>query len=64
MTGTVHTRVVRRACEVVGSSRLAERVDVSHAMVQSWLGGKAAPPARVFLRILNLLRAVDPGYRP
>lgn len=64
MTDTIHSRVVRRACEILGSQQLAERTDASHAMVLSWVAGTAAPPPRAFLKILSLLRAADPTYRP
>jgi hypothetical protein len=39
-------------------------VDVSRAVVQAWLAGGAAPPPRIFLKILRFLRAADPKYRP
>jgi hypothetical protein len=64
LTDSIHRRVVRRACEILGSQHLAERIDASHAMVLSWVAGTAAPPPRAFLKILSLLRAADPAYRP
>ena len=63
MSHTVHTEVVRRACELVGPHQLADRVNTSHAVVQRWLAGNAPPP-RVFLKILRVIRTVDPTYRP
>jgi DNA-binding transcriptional regulator YiaG len=64
MPDTVHSRVVRAACELIGVDQLADSVDVSRAVVQAWLAGGAAPPPRIFLKILRLLRAADPKYRP
>jgi hypothetical protein len=56
--------VVRHACEVVGAGQLAQRLDVSRAVVEGWLAGKGMPPPRAFLKILSLLRAADPTYHP
>lgn len=64
MAQTIHSRAVRQACDLVGIDQLAERVDVSRAMVESWLAGATTPAPRAFLRILSLLRAANPTYRP
>ena len=63
MADTIHIEVVRKACEIVGAQQLADRVKTSHAVVQSWLAG-SAPPPRVFLKVLRVIRTVDPTYRP
>jgi len=64
MADTLHSRVVRQACALVGVDHLADRLDVSRATVESWLAGTATPAPRAFLRTLSLLRAADPNYRP
>ena len=64
MADTLHSRVIRQACQLVGVEHLADRLDVSRAMVESWLAGTATPAPRAFLRTLSLLRAADPAYRP
>jgi len=63
MADTLHSRVVRRACELVGTEELAERVRVSRATVHAWLAGTAALPPRAFRTMLYLLRKADPAYR-
>ncbi len=63
MADSLHSRVVRRACELVGTEQLAERVQVSRATVQAWLAGTAALPPRAFRTMLYLLRKADPRYR-
>jgi transcriptional regulator with XRE-family HTH domain len=60
---TLHKRVVRLGCELVGTDHLADRLDVSRAVVERWLAGTATPTPRAFLRILGLLRAANPAYR-
>jgi hypothetical protein len=64
MKNTIHSRVARQACELVGTSRLADSVRVSRASVESWLTGAAAPPPRAFRKMLYLLRKANPAYRP
>jgi hypothetical protein len=63
MADTLHSRVVRRACELVGAEQLADRVQVSRATVHAWLAGTAALPPRAFRTMLYMLRKADPGYR-
>lgn len=63
MADTIHIEVVRKACEIVGAQQLADRVKTSHAVVQSWLAGTAPPPG-VFLKVLRIIRSVEPTYRP
>ncbi len=64
MTESIHIQVVRRASELFGSEGLADRVDVSFMMVTQWLAGSALPGPRDFLKIMSLIRSVDPTYRP
>jgi DNA-binding transcriptional regulator YiaG len=63
MTDTLHSRLVRRACALVGTQRLADRLETSRGTVESWLAGAAAPPPRAFLKIMRLIRAADPAFR-
>lgn len=64
MSQTLSIRVVRQACGLLGPEELAERVSASRALVQAWLLGQAEPPPGAFLKMLRLLRAADPSYRP
>jgi hypothetical protein len=53
---TVHTRVLHRACQVMGGiDRLADYLRVSHAMLLRWLEGDDVPPASVFLKAVDLI---------
>ena len=61
---SLHRRVVRHGCDLLGIDQLADRLDVSRAEVDSWLAGTAIPAPRAFLRIIRLLRVMDPTYRP
>jgi hypothetical protein len=63
LTATLHTRVVRRACELLGGPEpLAERLGLSTVMVRAWLAGKLSPPPRVFFRIVDILHEANPGH--
>jgi DNA-binding transcriptional regulator YiaG len=64
LANPIHSRVVRQACELVGTSQLADRVRVSRASVETWLTGAAAPPPRAFRTMLYILRKANPAYRP
>lgn len=64
MKEDIHTQVVRHASELFGGQGLADRIDVSFMMVTQWLAGSALPGPREFLKILSLIRSVDPTYRP
>ena len=67
-TGTfadaIHCRVVRRACDLVGPAKLAERVGVSHLIIEEWLAGISTPPPRPFFKMVDILKEADPTYRP
>ena len=64
MAQTLHSQVVRRACDVLGMKELANRLHVSLATLQTWTAGGGAPPPRGFLRRVDMLRKADPTYRP
>jgi transcriptional regulator with XRE-family HTH domain len=53
---TVYTRVLHRACQIVGGvDQLAARLGVSRTMLYRWLDGEDVPPSRVFLRAVDLI---------
>jgi len=64
MAETLHSRVVRRACELVGGHEaLAERLGVSPGMVRVWLAGNVVPVPRLFFRMVDIVQDADPTYR-
>jgi hypothetical protein len=65
LADTLHTRVVRRACDLLGGPEaLAERLSVALVIVRAWTTGKLAPPPRVFFRIVDILHEASPEVRP
>lgn len=56
------SQAVRRACELIGVHQLAERMEVSRALIESWLSGRGEPPPGAFIRLMRLIRAVDPDF--
>jgi hypothetical protein len=53
---TVHTRVLHRACQIMGGvDALARHLKVSRELLHAWLEGEDAPPASVFLRAVDLI---------
>jgi DNA-binding transcriptional regulator YdaS (Cro superfamily) len=53
-------RLFSRACDIVGSrERLAERLGVEAHALEFWLAGRATPPERVFLAVVDLVLADD-----
>jgi hypothetical protein len=53
---TVHTRVLHRACQIVGGvEQLAARLRVSRTLLHRWLEGEETPPASVFLEAVDLI---------
>ena len=53
---TVHTRVLHRACQIVGGvDQLAAHLGVSRTMLYRWLDGEDVPPPRVFLKAVDLI---------
>lgn len=59
---TVHTRVLHRACQVLGGvGQLARHLKVSRSMLHAWLEGEEVPPTEVFLKAVDL---VVPAWGP
>ena len=59
---TVHTRVLHRACQVLGGvEQLARHLKVPRATVHAWLEGEDMPPSSVFLQAVDL---VVPAWGP
>ena len=53
---TVYTRVLHRACQVLGGvEQLARYLKVSRTMLHVWLEGEDVPPSSVFLRAVDLV---------
>jgi hypothetical protein len=59
---TVYTRVLHRACQIVGGvERLAARLRVPSATMYRWLDGDAEPPTPMFLKAVDI---VLPSWGP
>jgi hypothetical protein len=53
---TVHTRVLHRACQVLGGiDALAKHLGVSRMTAHRWLDGEEEPPASIFLKAVDLI---------
>lgn len=53
---TVYTRVLHRACQIVGGiEKLAARLRVPAVMLFRWLDGEAEPPTPVFLQAVDIV---------
>jgi len=53
---TVYTRVLHRACQIIGGVEpLAARLRVPAATLYRWLDGEAEPPAPVFLKAVDIV---------
>ena len=53
---SVKARVLHAAClKLGGEAKLADYLDVSISLVDSWLKGRGIPPDDVFLKCLDLL---------
>jgi len=53
---TVYTRVLHRACQIVGGvEQLSAHLRVSTALVYRWLEGDDVPPSHVFLIAVDLV---------
>ena len=64
MGQTLHSRVVRRACDLLGGPKaLADRLRQSTGMVRMWLDAELPPPPNIFFRIVDILQEADPDYR-
>ena len=59
---TVYTRVLHRACQILGGvDQLARYLKVSRAMLHTWLEGEDVPPSSIFLKAVDL---VLPSWGP
>jgi hypothetical protein len=58
---TVHTRVLHRACQILGGvEELAARLRVPVATLSRWLDGEDEPPTPVFLQAVDIVsRSAD-----
>lgn len=53
---TVYTRVLHRACQIVGGvDHLAKHLRVSPPLLYSWLEGDDVPPSNIFLHAVDLV---------
>jgi hypothetical protein len=53
---TVHTRVLHRACQKLGSvEQLAQFLRVPATTVYRWLEGESVPPASIFLKAVDIV---------
>lgn len=53
---TVYTRVLHRACQILGgAAQLARHLKVSRPLLHSWLEGEEVPPSGVFLKAVDLI---------
>lgn len=60
MDGELKSRLLQRACDIAGSrERLAVRLDVEVHALEFWLSGRATPPERVFLRVVDMVLEDD-----
>ena len=60
MDGELKARLLRRACEIAGGrERLATRLDVEVHALEFWMSGRATPPERVFLSVVDIVLEDD-----
>ena len=60
MQRELKVRLLARACDILGGrERLAERLDVEAHSLEFWLAGRATPPDRVFLAVVDLVLEDD-----
>ena len=53
---TVHTRVLHRACQILGGvDQLARHLKASRVLVHAWLEGEEVPPSSAFLKAVDLI---------
>lgn len=56
MNGDLKRRLLERACEIAGGSeRLSRQLGVEQHTLEFWLSGRATPPERVFLSVVDLI---------
>ena len=60
MHNELKARLVQRACEIAGGrERLASRLGVELHSLEFWLSGRATPPERVFLSVVDMVLEDD-----
>ena len=60
MDRELKARLMRRACDIVGGrERLAARLDVELHSLEFWLAGRATPPDRIFMAVVDLVLEDD-----
>ena len=60
MDGELKARLLRRACEIAGGrERLATRLGVEVHALEFWMSGRATPPERVFLSVVDIVLEDD-----
>ena len=53
---SIKARVLHEACvKLGGEAHLAEYLEVTTSLVDSWLKGRSVPPDEIFLKCLDLL---------
>ena len=53
---TVHTRVLHRACQIMGGVRhLARHLKTTPEQLHAWLEGEEVPPPHAFLKAVDLI---------
>lgn len=56
MAGSVYSRAIRKAAELLGGrDRLAKVLLVPVAEIEEWIADKARPPREVFLRVVDIV---------
>ena len=57
---SIKVRVLHDAClKLGGEAHLAEYLDVTVSLVDSWLKGRGQPPDEIFLKCLDLLDGTE-----
>jgi len=60
MEGELKARLLRRACDIAGGrERLASRLNVEMHALEFWMSGRATPPERVFLNVVDMVLEDD-----
>ena len=53
-------RLLARACDIAGGrDALAQRLDIELHSLEFWLAGRATPPERVFIAVVDLVLEDD-----
>lgn len=60
MDDELKARLLRRACDIAGGrERLATRLGVEVHALEFWMSGRATPPERVFLGVVDMVLEDD-----